>query len=175
LRLRETAQKIHYFGLGFIQVKMDETTRYHFYTSKLPAIVSDEEVHNHRYDFRSTILKGELNQWTYQFVVGSGNYVKERESCSQAEIDPCPVDGRLQYVSSQSLTKGSIYHIDHRVFHHVAAYMDTITKVVRSDYQKPFAEVIRPKGVKRVCPFSMTVPDSKLWEIVEEMSYGIMA
>jgi hypothetical protein len=46
--LKEKCKMIHYFGLGFIQIKIDDTYRLHFYTNKLPKILHEEEVHNYR-------------------------------------------------------------------------------------------------------------------------------
>ena len=56
--------KIHFFGLGFIQVKVSDSTRYHFYHKDLPAFT--DHPHNHRYNFTSTCLKGRLKHNLYE-------------------------------------------------------------------------------------------------------------
>lgn len=56
--LKKNHTKIHGFGLGFIQIKLGEVFRLHIYTKEIALTTQDEEIHNHRYDFKSTVLKG---------------------------------------------------------------------------------------------------------------------
>ena len=63
LELKEILLKTNpqYFGLGFIQCKINQHERVHIYHPDLMPIVNiEEEIHNHRYDFESTILMGKL-------------------------------------------------------------------------------------------------------------------
>ena len=61
--------KPHYFGLGFIQCKINQYERIHVYHPDLMPIVNiEEEVHNHRYDFESKILMGKIKNKKYQFL-----------------------------------------------------------------------------------------------------------
>lgn len=167
--LKANHTKIHWFGLGFIQIKIDNRTRYHFYTTKYSSIVGDSEAHNHRYNFTSYVLKGSLVNIVYQFVPNSlGLYVKRQESCNPdlKVQEPTEVVGdliELGYFNNDS------YSLNHHTFHKAFVNSDTITRVVRGDYKKDLADVVSLKFDKPVCPFSKQVPEAELWEIVEEM------
>lgn len=167
--LKANHTKLHYFGLGFIQLKLSQDDRLHFYTDKLPAIVSEEEIHNHRYNFTSSVLKGILHQELFEIVQGNTHTVEE-ESCQEG-VKPeghFPSLCGILRSSMHSYIEGSWYFIYHDTFHRVKS-SDCITYLTRGTYQKPMAKVIRPVGADKVCPFSVKVEDSVLWEIIEEM------
>lgn len=57
----------HYFGLGFIQLKLSEHWRIHFWMPSWPTIPGAEtEFHDHRYDFISKVLHGRLEQEVFE-------------------------------------------------------------------------------------------------------------
>ena len=166
--LKKNNTLIHYFGLGFIQIKIGPCLRYHFYTKELPATV--EGVHNHRYSFNSTILKGQLNQYIYFPGPGSSHELFN-VSCNPDEPNP---EGRELIDLGDSrvttiLTKGSRYTLNHQVFHKVTADFDTITEINCGNPRKRFAQVIEPVGKKRTCPFANPRKPDELWELVSEM------
>jgi hypothetical protein len=165
--LKANHQLIHYFGLGFIQLKIDDSTRMHFYTPKLPPIVAEEDVHSHRYDFFSQVLKGFLNQSIFNVIEGD-SHLRELESCKEdvkSEVSPSLC--ALKLCSEHKYLKGSAYFISTDTFHRVSA--EGITLLKRSEVKKNFAEVIRPVNGNKICPFSAKVEKSRLWEIVECM------
>lgn len=166
--LRANHKMVHYFGLGFIQLKIDDSRRMHFYTSELPPITPEEDVHNHRYNFVSHILKGRFYQELFKTVDGS-THTLEKESC-QAGVD-VPHEGTscgLVQMSRHHYTAGDSYWLHHDTFHRVSAE-NCITFVERSEYQKELAEVIRAIDSPKICPFSQKVPEENLWEIIERM------
>jgi hypothetical protein len=65
--LRATGARPHWFGLGFIQLKLTNNERMHFWHPDLQPIVPEEEIHDHRYDFESFVIKGELRHQIYTF------------------------------------------------------------------------------------------------------------
>lgn len=167
--IKENCSKIHYFGLGFIQVKLRGNERLHFYTKELPAIVDEEEIHNHRRNFNSTILFGTLSQMIFDVVPGS-HYTLERESCKEGietQSEPKLVDVHVN--SRHDYSAGSNYWIGHETFHRVTPAGEAITHLQLSEPIKDHAEVVRQVGSEKVCPFSQKVDESKLWEIVERM------
>jgi hypothetical protein len=173
--LKQKCTKIHYFGLGFIQLKLGETSRLHFYTGELPAIVPQEEIHNHRYDFRSVILRGALKQTFFDATFSQQNPTHECvfESCKppgqESEPEPLSLPCQIEKLASVTLLSGSEYRIDHNTFHRVEALGECITFLERSKIRKQFAQILRPIGAEKVCPFSKEVPEAQLWEIVEQM------
>lgn len=169
--LRKNCLNISYFGVIGVQLKIDKSNRLHFYTKELPAIVSEEDVHNHRYDFTSHILKGNFIQDIFEVTIGD-KYLREQESCKEgmscnSEGIPCD----LKLVSNHTYSAGSKYFIFHDVFHRVKSE-DCITLINRSEYKKELAEVIRPIGQDKICPFSKKVDEDVLWEIVNNMIQG---
>lgn len=170
--LKNNHKMIHYFGLGFIQVKIDDFKRMHFYTKELPSIMSIEDVHNHRYNFKSIILKGFLHQNLYQEIPGN-DYIKEQESCKEGYACTSePKECNIKSIATQFFTTGSEYSIDHETFHQVDSG-NCITFIIRSNYKKEFADVIRKKDSTKVCPFSKKVPENDLWLLVEQMLKGV--
>lgn len=166
--LKKHCTLIHYFGLGFIQVKLGDRYRMHFYTDKLPTIISDEEIHNHRYDFTSHILYGTFTQKLYQVVPGTSHTIED-ESCTEGttSIQP-PRPCSVYLMSQETLSTGRSYHIAHPTFHTVAS-SNAITLLDRGPHVKAFAQVIRPVNTPKTCPFSKKVPEAELWRIVESL------
>lgn len=166
--IRKNSKLTHYFGLGFIQVKLDDFNRLHFYTKEFPKTVEKEEIHNHRYNFVSEILQGKLTQEIYEVSDGF-THVSTQESC-QAGDDrefprfPCTINKVFEYTYNDF----GKYYIDHRTFHTVDS-TDAITHVVRGGYQKEFADVVFPAERTLTCPFSIKVPVEKLYEVIDSM------
>jgi len=167
--LKNNHQMIHYFGLGFIQLKIDKNTRLHFYNKKLPPIVSKEDIHNHRYDFTSEILLGTLIQEIYEVVPGDTHYLED-ESCQvDVKVESKPKLCSVQMSSRHIHSPKSSYLISHTTFHRVYCDFECITLLNRTDYKKQLAQVIRPIEGAKVCPFSQKVKEEYLWNIIEEM------
>lgn len=166
--LRKEAKLIHYFGLGFIQVKLSDTTRMHFYTAALPPIIPEEDIHDHRYDFTSRILHGTLRQEIFALTEGD-SHILEDESCKESAP---PMRSGVPYgikkIHEQEFRRGSSYVIDHDTFHRISA-TDAITFIGRGDYKKEFARVAHVNMAPKVCPFSKKIPEKELWEIVSAM------
>jgi hypothetical protein len=167
--LKKNYSHIHYFGLGFIQIKLTKSTRVHFYTDLLPPIIDKEEIHNHRYDFTSTILSGTLTQETFTIIEGN-THTKQNESCKEGEImkNTTAVECSAYLSSAQNFSESSNYFINHNTFHRVYS-KNAITFLERSEYKKEFAEVLRPKDIFPTCPFSKKIAEKELWEIVKKM------
>ena len=166
--LKNNHQMIHYFGLGFIQLKINDDTRVHFYTHKLPSIMPVEEVHNHRYDFSSYIRKGVLGYSLFVPVDGD-EYTMKSVSCDPDK--PAPDDAKpceMKCITSGYYTEGAHYHLNKDTFHRVYSPNEAITEVWRNRNRREFAQVIGHKD-KEVCPFGKQVPEKELWEIVESM------
>lgn len=166
--LKKNCTLIHYFGLGFIQIKLGDMWRIHVYTDKLPAIVDEEDVHNHRYDFKSRILHGTFKQELFEVIAGD-THTLEDESCKKdgGSINP-PRPCSLKKLFAQEMRQGSEYVIERDTYHRVSS-KNAITLLERSVVEKEFAQVIREKDGLKICPFSKVVPEDELWGIVEDI------
>ncbi len=163
--LKSNYQKIHYFGLGFIQLKLTPNYRLHFYTKQLPPIVGDEDIHDHRYSFLSHILRGRFEQYLFKMIDGT-DYNLEYESCAENAKSEFIKQCSFELISSSVYTAGSSYFIHGNTFHRVKAE-EAITLLFRpTDYAKEKARVATLVGQKKVCPFSKRIPEKELWEII---------
>lgn len=166
--LKNNCQMIHYFGLGFIQLKLTKQYRLHFYNEILNPIIPEEEIHNHRYDFTSKILKGIFNQELYKLIPGT-KYICEKESCQEnCIIEENGYECDIELINNNTYHAGSQYFLNHTVFHRVKAN-NCITLLSRSDYKKDLAEVVRLKEGQKVCAFSKKINENDLWQIIDEM------
>lgn len=166
--LKQNHQAIHYFGLGFIQVKLNNEYRLHFYCEELPPIIGEEEIHNHRYNFTSVVLKGQLIQDIFQLIPGD-KYILEDESCQEGcHPTTAPTFCDFKLLCSNTYNQKSDYFIDHETFHRVNTD-NCITMLSRSPYKKEFAKVARLKDAAKICPFSQKIAEPELWQIVEHM------
>lgn len=172
--IRQLDAKPIYFGLGFIQLKINDNERFHFYhPSLLPIINIEEEVHNHRYDFVSEVLIGELNNKIYHFnPLITGQYMKEYESCNANTIlskeEKNFTIGNLELFSYIKINKGEKYFMDHRTFHTLETSL-CMTKLHRSEYFKKYAEVVKPLYGESICPFSLKLSENDCWNIIEQV------
>jgi hypothetical protein len=164
--LRKNHERLYYFGLGFIQLKINEKYRLHFYTDKLD--LNTDSIHNHRYDFNSKILKGSFNNKIFKLTNGK-THLMENESCNE-NID-APKDTKecgIELVSDCTYNEGDTYFMSFKDMHQVYSKY-AITLLDRSNYKQEYAQVITPIGEKANCPFSLKVNEEKLWAIIKEM------
>lgn len=161
--LQNNTSRLYYFGLGFVQLKIDETWRLHFYTPELPAIT--EGIHNHRYNFTSRVLSGMIVNRRYNIVDGT-THTLSNESCNP-DIEAPGVDQPcgIELIAADGIGIWESYSMLDTVFHNVEA-VRCITLLERGSYAKEFAQVVTPVGKEAVCPFSKTIPDDELWSII---------
>lgn len=170
--LKAHCSKIHGFGLGFIQIKLDDTERVHVYTQRIKTTSQAEEIHNHRYDFTSYILKGCLGNKLYQVTPDeAGSFLLVNEACNPLvpkKIDQIKVQDPLlmgEFISKEHQS----YFLQKDVFHQVSATEGTITLVRRGIVTKESAQVVFPAHQTSICPFSNTYSEEELWQIVKEL------
>ena len=170
--LKNSHVKPAFFGLGFIQCKVSQYERYHFYHEDLyPIVDMEEEIHDHRYDFVSTILKGQLINKLYEFTPNEkGEYYSELESCNKDNIvtDKKRTQGNIVLLSMQTYKENESYEIKFEQLHTIEA-KNCITHLVRTDYKKKLATVVRHNKVEKNCPFSKQIDEKTCWQIIEEI------
>jgi hypothetical protein len=169
--LRATGAVPNYFGLGFIQMKFNETYRMHFWHPALSAIVGEEELHDHRYDFKSHVLHGSTTHEVYEFLPDDvGDHGLYEVSCKPGDAhDPEQKGrGRVTAAGSYTMVKGSVYEFPHTQFHRIKA-IECITLVERRDVVKDMATILKPLVEGHVCPFSQTIPQDDLWGYISEL------
>jgi hypothetical protein len=172
--LRATEAEPHWFGLGFVQLKLNSEERLHFWHPDYCPTVSEDEVHDHRYTFNSDILKGSLTHYIFDWepatLMNPGlSHEMIYVSCEKDKPAPVKIQyGHLHDIGFQTLTVGSSYTFLQGRFHRTAIYEPTVTYVCREEPVTEFARVIRPIGSKSVCPFSNDMSTEELWDIINE-------
>jgi hypothetical protein len=162
----------NFFGLGFIQCKINQSERIHFYHPKLiPTVNIEEEIHNHRYDFESTILMGQISNKKYKFIETQDNptHFLQNESCNEevkAENET-PVFGTIVLESDDCVVQGQSYLMKFDEFHTFST-SKCITHLKRSDYKQELAQVVRPLGSQIICPFSIKLSQDECWDIIKD-------
>ena len=173
--LQRNATQIQFFGLGFVQVKMTPTTRYHFYHPSLPVIT--ENPHNHRTALTSHILKGVLENRIWRLypedeAPADALYLEQRAvSCVRSDEKSSLPEPRYVYakqIVSRQNAKGYGYYIDNTVHHQVfrIGARPCITHVTLSGKKRDFATVLSLK--EEACPFSESMKTSELWALVRD-------
>ena len=156
--LKDNNSDILEFGLGFIQVKI-QNVNYNFYTDKVSKFTDHESPHSHQQDFISEIICGELKEKLYS--VRSGDM---KAFCGCGDTDKV-VEDTYSYEENQSLTYkvGDLYVRCKEDFHTVEAINNTVTKVVKCG-NKVDAIVI---GEKK--DYIRSMSEDSLWNIVKEI------
>lgn len=167
--LRSFGVEPAYFGLGFIQLKIQEHKRLHFYHGSLPVLV--EEPHDHRYNFISYIMQGVFEQTIYGWQQDpDGEHQKFWEDCKPNSVVPAePERGRIWDMIHTEQGAGTHYQIYADTLHTVRARENCITYLVRQPPFKDYAAVVRKDGAEKVCPFSQPIPVDQCWEMIEDM------
>lgn len=175
--LKNNNQRLYYFGLGFIQLVLNKYERIHFYNIALPVL--NDEIHNHRYNFRSTILKGTLQHKKFRIINGD-DYMLCNELCTKDIINKTskldiqiPVNVELIDMFTIYNTPGAksmydYYDMFFNEFHTVRAVGNTITHIKRTDVITPTAQVLYNKNKNSICPFSKTYTDDELWGFISD-------
>ena len=179
--LRAKAKKYgsdpYWFGLGFIQLKLSDTERMHFWCPEIPS-PEREEIHNHRYDFTSTVLAGELKHDVYhldatisatapdqiwaeaEWEIFETNCAPGKEGTVES-VTPCLITN----VGKFNLKAGSTYEFPHDSFHTTVDTKFAITHLTRV-LPKPleYASVIKKRGTPTTCPFKDKMDKKVCWD-----------
>src|SRR5271157_2609389 len=165
----------YWFGLGFIQLKLSDTERMHFWSPTIP-YPEREEIHNHRYDFTSEVLAGQVIHETFLVM----NIFRDNEDAlheifqttcmpgvegSVEEVTPCDIRSTGSYV----IPSGGSYTFPHTMFHTTKDTKFAITHLTRV-LPKPleFASVVKLRGAATTCPFKEKMPSGACWLYIED-------
>lgn len=167
----------YWFGLGFVQLKLTDVERMHFWLPEIPR-PEREEIHNHRYDFSSVVLAGELRHEVYhldatvapdsvliptEWEIFETNCAPSKEGAVETAT-PCIVSK----VGTFHLEAGSTYAFPHESFHTTEGTGFAVTQLVRV-LPKPleYASVIKRRGQPTTCPFSVKLPADTCWQYID--------
>lgn len=165
----------HYFGLGFIQIKLNDTWRLHVWVTDWPTIPGAEtEIHDHRYDFQAHVLAGALHHEIYiteapHPTLQAGDFEISRTNC-QPGSDPGSTEegyARALPIGVFTAVAGTRYQLNQTALHVAWPIGTTVTLMERGPTTKDMATVLRIPGEQATCPFSLTRSESECWAKVE--------
>ena len=176
-RLQASGLEPHYFGLGFIQLKINPSQRLHFWVPQWPAIAgAHTELHDHRYDFASTVLQGRVVQDVYAAGVlhndpFEGCMELIEVNCKPGNEDTPQIKGYVQpqHLVHHEVQTGQTYRMGHDAFHRAWSVGPTVTLLERGAVIKDVARVLRPVGTPFTCPFSIPISTEACWEQIKTM------
>lgn len=177
-RLRELKRKPRVHGNGFIQLDVDEFSRFHFWGHPgIPKQKVPTPIHDHIFGFYSIVLSGSVENREYKLVHPTS--VRATYQIYEAVVrDKDDTELRLKdstFVSKfmtecEIIEKGNHYSIKPFVFHETLPREISITFIQKRDIRK---------GKPRILVPSYTRPDNEfgrygfsedyLWEIIEEI------
>lgn len=172
---QENGTPPYWFGLGFIQLKLTADTRIHFWVPWVKS-TEREEIHNHRYNFTSRVLLGELHKEIYAVTTGvyEGFPLDETHELFTTNCAP-GVEGEVTQVTPAwckkiaefDLGEDSTYWFGHDQFHTTEGTEFAITYLEREPKAKSDAMVVKLKGAPTTCPFAKTLPVNEIWDHIE--------
>ncbi len=164
-----------YNGLGMIRLHLPSKA-YMFYSHQTPPF--NHTIHDHRYSFTSTVLKGKLRNklyeysevdydtdWlvTYKNMVGRIDYeTYGRTMCENVEV---------REICSFETREGQSYHLDRLAFHSVSAVTSKVITCMTRPNDPPWEAmscfiVNRSKPYESV--YSRPMTEKECWEIIED-------
>lgn len=163
-----------FFGLGFLQLKADNITRYHFWHPDLDGSEFANEWHDHRYSFVSSVLIGSItNELVMPEMVDvlsdpSDDTVYDLISVCCAGNPPFDI-GKCRVIPIGEFTtyEGGYYNLDHGAFHRTIVTGKCMTQLTRGPVVKDRARVITPNHAGS--PFVPAMSSDRMWEIIRDI------
>jgi hypothetical protein len=167
--LRRLGGYPHYLGLGVIKCRIGHDESYHFYSDRAPVLVN--QIHDHRFGFKSTIIKGILRNII--FVIDgqdlNSTLQVERGECKRgAEREVLVANAKMKELCRFDTGVGDSYNIEYDTLHQI----ELVTpKVITHLKKEPFSQ-LEPRFVvdtsePRVCAMSQPKSQKECWEIIE--------
>lgn len=161
------------FGLGFIQFKMKNGKRFHFYDKMFKTV--DDDIHNHRYDFKSTIIKGTLKETLYDIsgkpIPNSKLLHCKETDCQNGNIPLKLPDMYASVISTLTHHKNSTYIRNVYEYHTVESdYCVTMLELGERILDRAYVLYSKEEDLLN-CPFLINkkYSNSELLKIAEEI------
>lgn len=187
MEFRETAEAISLHGLGFLQVKLGAGQRLHVWHPDLPRrrCFEHSQIHDHRFGFRSTVLRGMQVNDTFAVFESEENlddedlyraYLHEGERGASGNRPWVPreilwVGG----VSRELVDEGETYHVIPKVFHSTTPGGDgrVATLMTKVSEGNTGARSLCRVGVEPDVDFDRKqMADDDMWAIVRDVLNG---
>lgn len=169
--LRALGVQPSFFGLGFIQFKIDERKRLHLWHPEfleLTGGVYDDEWHDHRYPFQSQVLVGSITNQLAAHVDASNGEYEVWEVCCEGNGADRAGNAHLFEVGTFITGVGETYSLHQDALHKATAER-CMTLQNRLDAPSKLKARVVTKDYRSPNPFSINVSSKRLWEIMEDV------
>lgn len=176
--------KITLHGLGFVQIQLEANHRLHVWHPELPrrSCFEHSSIHDHRFDFASTVLVGSMANHVYYVTRDSdeGEFVQYLHEGKRSPNGgrPWTPDGNidLELVRSSTISAGQCYLSTAYVFHRTEALGNgkVATLMHKTHEFSQGAHSTCLAGVQPDTDFDrFQWSASQLWEIVRDVIVGV--
>lgn len=167
--LRKMGGYPHYLGLGVIKCRIGKDEAYHFWSDRSPVLV--DQIHDHRFGFTSTVLKGVLKNTI--FVVDGQDpdsmLQVERGECKEgAEREILVPNAKMKEVINFTTAPGESYYIAYDTLHQIELMTPkVITHIKKEPFSQMAPRYVVDTSIERVCAMSQPKTQDECWEIIE--------
>lgn len=180
--IRKQGSGIRVHGNGFIQIDLPDNKRVNVWGH--PAIPRQSvatQLHDHRFDFYSFVLRGAMVNATYKAVPEPAPRAthdvytpKAREGHDVVEdtvLVPLGDAVRLYPYHAQVVQKGDSYRLPAGMIHETFVNQPTATLMLKGDYRPIPVSVFCPIGKKPDNDFvrHAVLPEADLWDIARDV------
>lgn len=168
--LRASGAVPHWFGLGFIQLRLNERQRMQFWH---PAFLgtAEGEVHSHPFSFCSQVVVGELTHETWRFEPDEDGDARRTPApccggCAGAAMPA--TTGKLTLSGRYTLAAGSKFFFTAADFHRMVSRR-AVALLCRGLTEDRPACVVRP--INQDPPYRPCAPKgtAECWDIIEDL------
>jgi hypothetical protein len=159
----------HYLGLGVIKCRVGNDRAYHFYCDRAEVLVN--QIHDHRFSFKSTILRGELKNYIYE-IAGTdptSTLQVERGECKKGAERTIEVhNAKMKEICNYTNVEGGSYYMPYDTLHQIERLSPVVVTYIEKE---PFSQM-EPRFVvdtsePRVCAMSKPKTQDECWEIID--------
>jgi len=175
--LRNLGTTPRILAIGAVELPINETQAYHFYSKETPQTIDD--IHNHRNSFTSLVVSGGIRNYLYdvkesdkstlQLVRGACSGV-----CHASKKLCCKVDVELENVHVTEVCKfdtltDSSYRLEYNLFHKVEKLTPTIiTLITREERAQDTVQFVIDLDDPTECELRGFNDTDKCWEIIQD-------
>lgn len=172
--LREHGENIRVHGNGFLQLDLPGQNRLHIFSHPdLPAQRQSTHIHDHRFGFKSQILRGRLANICYRVEASRAPTHRVYSAVPRNGEDTVLKDtgfvGQLVAIMAEVYQAGDSYKMWPKVFHETMTNELTVTFMAKNETTDHAPRVLAPIGARPDNDFTRyDVDPLTLWAIVKD-------
>jgi hypothetical protein len=159
----------HYMGLGVVKLPVSPRYAYHFYSDQ--AEIFCDPIHEHRFNFTSTVVRGRFKNTLYTLFDDDPNspYVVEEGECGpDTEKNITMRNVRIHESASFVTSEGESYSLAYDTWHRVECLTNkVITFLDKQPFVHYMGRILQDSRNPLPCSFSRPKTVKNCWEIIE--------